>query len=527
MTGAKVLMWRATREVVADAKLDGGGPSWSVLPFERYMIEDDTAEYPMTFSVNWEVHGQLDLDCLGMAVLEVLEHHPLLNARLRQEAGGKLLWIGRSVQNKESKDVGGAPLFVWEETPERNWQRLDLSHEGPLRVIWEKLAADPDDAAEWGTGGGRLVFVFHHAASDGIGSLEFCGDVFYAYQQHWKASQDASDGALGASDSQERHKRVRIADSELITERSTLDRSVSGSVSAWEALRFTLLETVRFFLRRAVVLRAGKTGEKSVLDANSLATKREGHCGDEFCWPDLWGVALSRHETDVLRRGAENRGATLNELVTAVLMEVVNEIVEPFTERKRRGWLSVLVPINMRVRQRRRLPACNAIGYAFLKRARRDVAGWEADLPGIVAELRAIQSWKIGGMFLDALAKQEAWPRWMRSLVKRVVRPATFVFSFVGDPVRRFAHRLPMNDQGILLGEATISQMAGAPPPRPGTEVAILGSLFGQRLTLWCRPSGNAFPGNSFEEVRLRIADRLQEVIREMRTEPMESGGDF
>jgi hypothetical protein len=522
MSDSKVLIWRATRGAVADEKVGGAGPSWSVLPFERYMIEDDTAEYPMTFSINWEVHGQLDLDLLGKALLEVLEHHPLLNAYLGQEAGGKLVWKDRCVETGGSADAGGIPPFVWEETPERDWQRLDLSREGPLRVIWEKVVANSDDETEGRHAGGRLIFVFHHAASDGIGSLEFCGDVFYAYLQHWKASQRALGGVTEALHEQEKDKRVRIADRELIIERSKLDRSVSGSVSNWEALRFTVLETVRFFLRRAVVLRAKRVGNRG-----ETSVERTSSRGQVFCWPDLWGITLSRHETDVLRRGAENRGATLNELVTAVLMEVVNEVVEPTAGRKRKGWLAVLVPINMRVRQRRRLPACNAIGYAFLKRARRDVAGWKADLPGIVAELRAIQSWKIGGMFLDALAKQEAWPRWMRSVVKRVVRPATFVFSFVGDPVRRFAHRLPMHDGGLVLGEATISHMAAAPPPRPGTEVAILGSLFGQQLTLWCRPSGVAFPGNSFAEVRLRIADRLQEVINEIQVEPMVSGGDF
>jgi len=45
-------------------------------------------------------------------------------------------------------------------------------------------------------------------------------------------------------------------------------------------------------------------------------------------------------------------------------------------------------------------------------------------------------------------------------------------------------------EEQLDLGDCRVVDFRGAPPPRPGTELAILASLFGQRLTLWLRPSG-------------------------------------
>jgi hypothetical protein len=85
----------------------------------------------------------------------------------------------------------------------------------------------------------------------------------------------------------------------------------------------------------------------------------------------------------------------------------------------------------------------------------------------------------------------------LRRPLVRSMRPGTFVFSYLGDPVRRFARRLPQDEIGVDLDGCHVVDFAAAPPTRPGTELAVLGCLVDHRLTLWLRPSGRlaATPG--------------------------------
>lgn len=487
---------------------------WPLLPFERYMVEDDSHDYPMAFAASWVLRGAVDENLFRRAISDALSNHPLLVSKLARSSSGQRLerwvseprlstddgvfrthWLASGVRFETTASILGCVHRVLPE-----WQQFDLESEIPLRVIWERESSDESRSSSVDVPEiSRLLFVFHHAAADGIASLEFCGDVFGNYRRLTEDSGNSIDRA-GAG-----KRRDRRADPKLLAERGVLDRTTKQTVDWWTAWRFSMRETIRFFTRPAIRLSQCSSG---LAKANR---DNEGESSVTEPRLDLWPIVLANDQTETLRRVAEEKGATLNELVMAVLMEVINAYLAQ-GKRGLRGWLAVLVPVNMRLRRRTRLPACNAIGYGFVKRSRREITTWETLLPGVISDLGAIQTWKLGGMFLDALQRQEGWPKWIQRCVRKWTRPATFVFSYIGDPFRRFAERFPQTERGCMVGELEIIDFAGAPPPRPGTELAVLGSVFASRLSLWCRVSRSAFPGGSFQELRERIAERLIEI---------------
>ena len=93
------------------------------------------------------------------------------------------------------------------------------------------------------------------------------------------------------------------------------------------------------------------------------------------------------------------------------------------------------------------------------------------------------------------------------------MRPGTFVFSYLGDPRRRFAQPLGMSQDTVDLGDCKVVGFSAAPPPRKGTELGILASLFGQRLTVWVRPSQRLAGTSSMKNLFALIETAIREQV--------------
>lgn len=410
--------------------------AWPLEPFERYMLDDDLPAAPMTFTVTWRIEGPIDPDRLRVALDLALVSHPLLACRV--ERGGWVPAPGgvRFRRLAVSTAAGVVP------------ERLDITRDAALDAV----LVDGGDTAEF-----RLTF--HHAACDGIGAMEFCGDVF----AHYRGDAPAA----------------RRADPMLLADRRRLERPVVVDATWRDAARHFAGEGWRFLADRAVAIPCGPVG--------ATATPAAA----------LHPVRLSCGETSTLRRRATSRGATLNELLLAVLVAVVARRCTGAASPRRGDWLGVVQPVSLRPPRPARLPACNCIGYAFLRRPLAGCDAWERLLPGVVADGQAIARFGLAACFNDALELICRLPGPLRRPLIRAMRPGTFIFSYLGDPVRRFPRgrrgtadgRPADGTSGIDLGGCCVVDFSGAPPPRPGTELAILASLFGQRLTLWLRPS--------------------------------------
>src|SRR5262249_37374110 len=76
-------------------------------PYERYMLIDDTAAYPMTFLMAVEVSGDLQREAFESAVQGALDRHPLCRCRVERYRGKGWCW---------TPVPAAAPQILWEES---------------------------------------------------------------------------------------------------------------------------------------------------------------------------------------------------------------------------------------------------------------------------------------------------------------------------------------------------------------------------------------------------------------------------
>lgn len=413
--------------------------AWPFVPFERYMLDDDRPGVSMTYTVAWRLRGRVDVTRMRDAVARAVGSHPLLACR-----AGRRGWVPAA---------GGVPFrrVASLAALAPDWESLDPERDACLRAA---LVGPADGAAD-----SELRLTFHHAACDGVGAMEFSGDLFAAYR-----------GDGGATDTTVTTGSGSPADPGLLSDRGRLDRPFVPGATWRDAAAHFLGEGRRFLTERAVAIPCTAGGPAPAPGP-------------------LPGIRFDTDDTATLRGLASGLGATLNELLLAMLIEAIGRHCATVGAARRGAWVGVVQPVSMRPPRPTRMPAVNAIGYAFLRRPLAECHDWRRLLPGVVQEQRAVTSLGLAGCFNDAIALLGRLPPVLRRALVRSMRPGTFVFSYLGDPIRRFSRRLPQDATGVDLGGCHVVGFAAAPPTRPGTELAVLGCVVDQRLTLWLRPS--------------------------------------
>lgn len=426
-------------------------------PFERYMMMDERSGYPMTFPLVWRVSGGIDRAEFEAAFQEALSWHPLLRGCVGDEG-----WILDRPAETHVSFVASDQRFDCESSVD--------CHVGPMvrcRVVGNGLEQE-------------VQFVFHHMATDGVCGAEFCGDVFCLYAK--------KKGGLVRP----LHRPVP----EGLPDRAMLDRAVSKPVSRWTAAKFVTKETLRFLSRRS----------ESVRPEN-------GFVRNDAAW-QMADCLIDREQTQRVIEAADGLNATLNDWAMVALMRSVGRWNDQQNGSRSNGWIVANMPVHMRPRGARRRSACNAIGYSFLARRRRAVDDWLPAVKNLAKETKAIQEWKMAGMFVDAVALTLRCPGAMRLATSRLLRPASFVMSCIGDPSRRFRTRLPADGNGNpVAGNLTILGMLGAAPCRPGTELTASVVTLGGKLSLSVRLTPRLF---SIEACQQMVEIWKDEILREI-----------
>ena len=132
----------------------------------------------------------------------------------------------------------------------------------------------------------------------------------------------------------------------------------------------------------------------------------------------------------------------------------------------------------------------------------------------LAQETKAIQEWKMAGMFVDAVALTLRCPGAMRLATSRLLRPASFVMSCIGDPSRRFRSRLSTDGNGNpVAGNLTILGMLCAAPSRPGTELTGSIVTLAGNLSLSVRLTPHLFSAEACQQM---VDIWKDEILREI-----------
>lgn len=401
---------------------------------ERYFVCDDRAGYPMNFAIWVETSGVPDRGAFEIAFANAVRRHPMFTARLHRG----WCWM-----------AGGTPPTV--EWAEGFPSAEILDHPIDLRTSNGIVARAFVDAQRT-----VLTFQFHHAVCDGLGGLEFIGDVLMNY-----AEREACDSETG---SMLQPARAEV-DPHLLRVRGEFDLTLPHPVSAWQVLKSTCAEGSKIVLRRPV----------TVAGIRQTSPKRSRRLPITVLSPEDYGK---------LRAKAQQLGTTTNDLLLTAMFVTLNEWNTETFGKDQRGWLRINLPTSLRGRRDISMPATNLLGYALITRRARDCRDAADLLPTIANETRFIRDWSSGAMFVQAVATLSTVPGLLPTAVRMSRQFATAVFSNLGDPQHRFRARLPEQDGRIVAGNLVVDAVYGVPPIRPGTRMSMMLSTYGGGLAV-------------------------------------------
>ena len=449
--------------------------------FERFMLADESSDYPMVFYLQVRLKGVVDRDVMKLAVDDAFSRHPLLCCRVKKTwRGGYWIWAGDQVSE-----------FDWDcdhwmqQEPWR--QAIDLTSGIGLRVWGEQHS---DHAI--------ITMQFHHACCDGIGAAQFLEDVAIAYAWHYAKSVDQTvDQTVDLPE-------LRPINLQLLKTRGNSDgrrvAHVSGSI--FYRTYIVMKYTIRYLCQEKLPFLA-----RSTMRQNDLQTGL-----------GLTTIKLTRAETRGLREAAKKYNASINDLLVRELMLLSHhwnaQVVKP-----RRRFLSfrpqtmcVLVPTSLRGPLDAELPACNVVSYVFMARAVALMNRPDELLCTVRDEMQLVHQYQAGWLFVQAIEAMQRLPGMLRLIMLKTQNScmSTTVLSHMGNLLNGISSRLPREGRSIQMGNLVVEDIAGIPPIRQGTSVAFSTVLVNGCLAVSIRCCAKRFSSADTLELLNTFADRLK-----------------
>jgi NRPS condensation-like uncharacterized protein len=403
-------------------------------PFEQYMLADDREDSPMTFVVKADLTGPLDHDAIHEAIQSSLQRHPLFHATVSAEGFRKPTWVTcdpRSVKVEwMSESAAAANAF----------RQIDLTSEPGLRI----QIVERDD------GGTQLRLNVHHAASDGIGTQRFLGDVLAFYGQLTDFQSPPELLPLDPDSLRQRCHRIRD------------DKSLSLRFKDWrEAVR----RECQFISTTPTPVAFNTPAEQGgVGQARSIFRVVDRDC------------------LGALRRRCRLSGVTLNDLILHAVFATIHAWNRDVTGNEN-GRYRLAVPLDLRLAHHEQLPAANVVSYAFPT-----LRGREIDRPNAlercVEEMDFYVRNRQQSNVERAMRIGTSIPGAVSFFLKKQRRIATAIVSNVGDPARNFRARFARKNGRCVAGSVILERLTSASPLRKGTDVNITVSTYANELTV-------------------------------------------
>lgn len=441
-------------------------PSLWPLPmsdFEYYMYCDDSRRYPMTFCLRAQLEGQLRRKELEEALSLVLERHPLLRARVKRSWRG-YVWV--PVTTRE------LPLD-WAEEPEApapqpGW--IDLSREAGLRV-WVRV--DDDRSA--------ITLQYHHACCDGVGALQFLGDLLAHY------------GSLTSSANEPPPVPQELNPDLLKRRGEIIDRNRREKPSR-RSLNGIFQKYKRYVSRRTMILAAPPSSQSAGNQSAIVQTR-----------------VLDRCTCRSLQEVANREGVHLNDLCLLEMFLTLHDWNRQHGGLKQDEWLRIGMPVNMRTPDLAGLPACNMVSFMFLPRRPADCDDERELLVSIRDQTRRTLKERLGNWFLAIMRFARRVPGLLPLILKRRRSLATAILANVGEVEKHLGAAFPERDGKLAAGDVLLERIEGVAPVREATRMSVsLGIQSGELVVnMNCDPS--CFSRHDAEQLLARFTDRLEQ----------------
>ena len=382
------------------------------------MFLDDSPEYPMDSFRQLLFSGHLDIDIFLQSIAAVVRWNPMLR-NIVQQIGQHYFWQATDVPYLVRRERGmDCPV------PER----IQLRHEPGFKVYIAETEGQT-----------RVLLQFHHSVSDGIGEMEFIGDVLTDY-------------------------RIRIAG-------QTPPENPRGLDPALLKIRgksgLTVQSYVKNFFHTSFTTRQLLFGNPSPLAPCTLPSETPDRyyvfCHDE----------LTQEETSQYVMAAKSSGVTVNDLLLRDLFCTIGTWRQHWVKQNANPMFRVAVPMNLRSEEHRNISASNTVTMLFLDRRLRQCQGNPAELlQGVHREMEWIKRTEQKHYLLTSLQVRDVLWGGIASTLRSSRCRSTIAFSNLG----RVWESLPLphrEDKRLTVGEAVLESVDATPPIRFGTLISF------------------------------------------------------
>jgi Condensation domain len=480
-----------------------GGPAGDLFPlplspFERYMALDDTAAYPMTFVWLIKLKGNLLREPFEQAVQFALERHPLLASRICPVRGKGPCWVPVAApapqicwRNSRSSQQAGAPSACEASAPNAAVRkRFDLAREIGLRITVDATAdATASPTVDAGGASADVWIEFHHACTDGIGAVQFIGDLLARYGQ-----LTAQEGA----------ELPEIKPLNLDALRARADYSTNQGQQAARSFSYGYMlgRLTKLLLRRRPV---------------PVARPRSTHAiGTPQQLPALVSRTLDATQVQQLKAAAARQGVTLNDLYLLETFRTIRAWNQQQARGTKRGdrdteWLRIGMPTSLRTPAHDAMPAANVVSYMFLARQASDCDRPDAMLARIRRQTSLAVHARLGRITALGLKYVQKVPGLLWCLLRRNRCFCTAILTNVGDVQRQLHARFPFKDGRYVAGNVTLESLTASPTIRRQTRLAICLLAYAGTVSIGVQCDPHSFTREQAEELADSFVNRLRQ----------------
>lgn len=448
--------------------------------FEYYMFVDDRPTHPMVFVVAVDVAGTLSRGAFETAVSAALAVHPLFSCRIARVARRGWCWVA---------DPQSAADIRWTEIPEpqsgereavsavaAEWpdipiQALDLQrHSGLLIEVMHRRLC------------GRIVFHLHHSCCDGIGALEFVGEILARYGQQTAAEAES-------------RPEFEPPCVQKLRDRDTMDTGPAVTQRHRRSVKRVIGKVRRLLLRRPLPLRplsAESRSSAAPVPARAIQSRM-----------------LPRSVSRGLRALAARRSVSVNDLLIREMLLQILDWNQRAGEVPSDSWLRVSVPVSMRTAQHERMPATNIVSYAFVTRRVSECRNPEELLASIHRQTSDVLYHREGIVALRFLHFLRLIPGAMKLVLGFKSCFCTVVLANVGDLRKRFSGHMPLQRNLWVAGNLTVEGICGVAPVRPNTRAAVTIGEYGGQLCVHLRTDATVISRDDTERFLAEYSERL------------------
>ena len=429
----------------------------ALTPFERFVLRNDTAATPMVFRVILSWKGECRRDLLSTAYEIALRQQPFLNTRLDHRERGPH-WV----EAETPLPLQWLPDSLQDDQL-RDWplDPIDITSQTALRSF---ACQRP----------GRLDVLcdFHHACTDGQGGRQFVLEWLGIYQQ-----------LLAGADI-----RLHGLDHGRLANRSTFIKP-EESVGGAEGLR-NLYLTIK---GRNVSL-----PQRTLSAGTPLATFREHPFTEE--------------ETARMRESLRRQRLTMNDVGLAAAFEAFHEMYSSHVGRR---FISVANPVDLRRPSDLRMPACNRIGFAFIRRQKKEWREHTELVQSLRDQLQYVKRKFVGVEFLNGLTAADGLPGMVGAIHRLGWFTPTMQFTSLGDLTRVVRYPLPFEDGEMTLGGLRLHHVSGFPPLGVNVPLSLSACETSNRLSLAVRASGLYLTVEETEQFTAAFAETFQRMLKQ------------